>query len=133
MNRRAIQTPGAPGAIGPYSQGIAVDASPHGAVKWVVTAGQVGLDPASGELVAGGVAEQTGRALSNLAAILESQGMGMASVVKTTVFLLSMDDFAAMNEVYAKHFPAPPPARTTVAVAGLPKGGRVEIEAWAVL
>jgi len=133
VNRRAIETPGAPGAIGPYSQGIAVDTSPHGASRWAVTAGQIGLDPATGDLVPGGVAEQTERALANLAAILETQGMGLANVVKTTVFLLTMDDFAAMNEVYAKHFPAPPPARTTVAVAGLPKGGRVEIEAWAVL
>ncbi|HQR17217.1 MAG TPA: RidA family protein [Gemmatimonadales bacterium] len=116
-----VSTPDAPKAIGPYSQAIVSG-------RLVFTAGQVALDPATMELVAGGVAEQTDRALTNLRAVLTAAGTDLAHVVKTTVFLVDMADFAAMNEVYAKHFGAHRPARSTVAVAGLPKGARVEID-----
>jgi 2-iminobutanoate/2-iminopropanoate deaminase len=116
-----VQTTGAPAAIGPYSQGIL-------AGGFVFTAGQVALDPATGELIAGGVAEQTARALENLRAVLSAAGSDLSSVVKTTVFLVDMADFAAMNEVYGRAFGAHRPARSTVAVAALPRGARVEIE-----
>ncbi len=120
-----VSTGGAPKAIGPYSQGTMVNG-------FVFTAGQVALDPATGEVVPGGAAQQTERVMQNLAAILEAAGSGLDRVVKTTVFLTDMADFAAMNEVYAKAFGDHRPARSTVAVAGLPKGVRVEIEAIAV-
>ena len=125
MDRHSISTAGAPGAIGPYSQAIA-------AGRLLLCSGQVGLDPATGELVDGGVAEQAERALRNLGAVLDAAGLGFADVVKTTCFLVDMADFAAFNEVYARFMPDPPPARSTVAVAALPKGARVEIEAIAV-
>lgn len=124
-----IQVADAPGAIGPYSQAQVVRL--HGN-RVVYTAGQVGLDPAKGELVAGGVSEQTAQVMKNLAAVLRGAGLTLADVVKTTVFLVDMNDFQAMNEVYGKAFPASPPARTTVAVAGLPRGARVEIECVAI-
>lgn len=120
-----VETGGAPAAIGPYSQGIR-------AGGLVFTAGQLGLDPANGNVVAGGVAEQTDRALRNLTAVLDAAGVSLDRVVKTTVFLSDMADFAAMNEVYAIHFSAPFPARSTFAVKQLPKGALVEIEAVAV-
>jgi 2-iminobutanoate/2-iminopropanoate deaminase len=123
---RTVSTPGAPRAIGPYSQGIA-------AGGFLFTAGQVGFDPATGELVDEGIAEQTGRVLENLRAILRAAGVDVGSVVKTTVFLVDMADFAAMNEVYARAFGDHRPARSTVAVAALPRGARVEIEAIAML
>lgn len=123
--RQQVETGGAPAAIGPYSQGIRTG-------SLVFAAGQVGLDPASGELVQGGVAEQTERALRNVTAVLDAAGASLERVVKTTVFLADMDDFAAMNEVYARHFSAPFPARSTVAVKTLPKGALVEVEAIAV-
>jgi 2-iminobutanoate/2-iminopropanoate deaminase len=116
----------APAAIGPYSQGIR-----HGPYVW--TSGQIGLDPSSGELVAGDVRDQTRQALANLAAVLAAAGSSLALVVKTTVFLVDMADFSAMNAVYAAHFSGPAPARSTVAVAALPKGARVEVEAVAVV
>ncbi len=116
-----VTTPGAPKAIGPYSQGVI-------AKGLLFTAGQVALDPAKGELVAGGIVEQTTRALENLRAILGSAGSGFSQVVKTTVFLVDMADFTAMNEVYARVFGNHRPARSTVAVAALPRGARVEIE-----
>ncbi len=119
--RGAVHTPGAPEAIGPYSQG-------HWAGKLFFSAGQIGLDPESGELVAPGVEPQARRALRNLRAVLEAAGLSMADVVKTTIFLVDMADFAVVNEAYAEAFEAPYPARSTVAVASLPKGGRVEIE-----
>jgi 2-iminobutanoate/2-iminopropanoate deaminase len=122
----AVSTPGAPRAIGPYSQGIR-------AGGFLFTAGQVGFDPASGELVDGGISEQTERVLQNIRSILESAGANLSQVVKTTVFLVDMADFAAMNEVYARAFGDHRPARSTVAVAGLPRGARVEIEAVAAL
>lgn len=121
-----VATDGAPQAIGPYSQGIRANG-------FVFTAGQVALDPRTGELVAGGISEQTSRALENLSAILTAAGAGLSQVVKTTVFLVDMADFAAMNEVYGRAFGTHRPARSTVAVAGLPRGARVEIEAIATV
>ena len=128
--KSALHVEDAPKAIGPYSQAQVVRL--HGGQKLVYTAGQVGLDPATGELVAGGVKEQTARALENLTAVLRGAGLTFADVVKTTVFLVDMQDFTAMNEVYGTAFGAAPPARSTIAVAGLPKGARVEIECVAV-
>jgi 2-iminobutanoate/2-iminopropanoate deaminase len=122
--RTAVETSAAPAAIGPYSQAIR-----NG--ELVVTAGQIGADPASGEL-AEGVAAQAERALRNLTAVLDAAGTTPERVIKTTIFLADMGDFAAVNEVYARHFSAPYPARSTVAVAGLPKGALVEIEAIAL-
>jgi 2-iminobutanoate/2-iminopropanoate deaminase len=116
-----VTTPGAPKAIGPYSQGVIANGL-------LYTAGQVALDPAKGELVPGGIVEQTSRALENLRAILTSAGTDFSQVVKTTVFLVDMADFTAMNEVYARVFGKHRPARSTVAVAALPRGARVEIE-----
>jgi 2-iminobutanoate/2-iminopropanoate deaminase len=121
-----LNVPDAPKAIGPYSQAQVVRL--HGGGRLVFTAGQVGLDPKTGELVAGGVAEQTAQAMKNLSAVLAGAGLGFADVVKTTVYLADMADFQAMNEVYGRHFPDAPPARTTIAAAGLPKGARVEID-----
>jgi 2-iminobutanoate/2-iminopropanoate deaminase len=112
--------------VGPYSQGIKSNG-------FLFTAGQVGFDPESGELVDGGIAEQTQRVLQNLKAILKAAGTDLTSVVKTTVFLVDMADFALMNEVYAEVFGDHRPARSTVAVAALPRGARVEIEAIAAL
>ncbi len=125
-----LQVDGAPGAIGPYSQAQVVRL--HGGNKLVFTSGQVSLDPRTGELVAGGIAEQTEQVFRNLAAVLAGASLTMDDVVKTTVFLVDMADFAAMNEVYARQFTAAPPARTTVAVAGLPRGSRVEIDVVAI-
>ncbi|MCU1322668.1 MAG: endoribonuclease [Acidobacteriaceae bacterium] len=120
----AIATAEAPAAIGPYSQAIRVG-------DMLFTSGQVALDPATGQLVPGGIAEQTIRVLENLKAVLGKAGLDMVHVVKTTVFLKNMSDFAAMNEIYAKYL-APEgviaPARSTIAVAGLPKDALVEIE-----
>ncbi len=121
MTRDAIATNGAPGAIGPYSQAIATDA-------FVFCSGQLGLDPATGEMVEG-VEAQAERSMRNLVAVLDAAGLTMADVVKTTIFLADMADFAAVNAVYGRFVSDPPPARSTVAVAALPKGGRVEIEA----
>jgi 2-iminobutanoate/2-iminopropanoate deaminase len=126
MPVETVSTAGAPRAIGPYSQATRV-------AGLLFTAGQVGFDPASGELVDGGIAEQTARVLENLRAILQSAGSDLSQVVKTTVFLVDMADFAAMNEVYARAFGEHRPARSTVAVAALPRGARVEIEAVAAL
>ncbi|HEU5168956.1 MAG TPA: RidA family protein [Gemmatimonadales bacterium] len=123
---RAVHSDRAPRAVGPYSPAIVADG-------FVFTAGQVGLEPASGELVAGGVREQTARVLANLRAVLEAAGSGLDRVVKTTVFLVDMGDFAVMNEVYAEAFGTHRPARSTVAVSALPKGARVEIDAVATL
>jgi len=118
--RTQVETNAAPSAIGPYSQGIRTD-------RLVYSAGQVGADPATGMLL-DGVAAQAEQALRNLAAVLDAAGTGLERVVKTTVFLVDMGDFAAVNEVYARHFTTPYPARTTVAVTALPKGALVEIE-----
>ena len=124
--RERIQTENAPAAIGPYSQAIK-------AGGFVFVSGQIPIDPQTGEFVAGGVAEQTKQVLKNLAAVLEAAGSGLDRVVKTTVFLADMKEFPGMNEVYATFFSAPPPARATVAAAGLPRDARVEIEAVALL
>jgi 2-iminobutanoate/2-iminopropanoate deaminase len=118
-------TDNAPRAIGPYSQ-----ATTHGDL--VFTAGQVALDPVTMEVVPGGVTEQTEQVFKNLKAVLESAGSGFDRVLKTSVFLVDMADFAAMNEVYAKYFGTHRPARSTVAVSGLPRGVRVEIDCVAV-
>jgi len=123
--RRAVETQGAPKALGPYSQAVV-------AGETVYCAGQVGLDPATGKLVSGGIAAETGRVLENLAAVLAAANLSLADVVKTTVFLVDLAEFATMNEVYGKHFAASYPARATVQVAALPAGARVEIEAVAV-
>lgn len=122
MTRQAITTNGAPAAIGPYSQGIRSG-------ELVFCSGQVGLDPATGELVPGGVEAEAERALRNLQAVLDAAGLSFDDVVKTTIFLADIGDFAAVNAVYATFMAAPPPARSTFAVAALPKGARVEVEA----
>ena len=121
MERQVIYTDKAPKAIGPYSQAIRVG-------DFVFCAGQAGLDPVSGSLVSGGIEAETRRTLQNLAAVLEAAGTSFSRVVKTTVFLLDMNEFARMNAVYAEFFPMNPPARSTVQVARLPKDARVEIE-----
>lgn len=121
MTRQAISTTGAPGAIGPYSQAIA-------AGDLLFCSGQLGLDPATGEL-ADGVEAQAERAMRNLAAVLDAAGCTADDIVKTTIFLADIADFTAVNAVYGRFMPDPPPARSTVGVAALPKGGRVEIEA----
>lgn len=123
---RRIETKGAPAAIGPYSQAMV-----SGGV--VYTAGQIAMDPASGELVAGDVGVQTDRVLRNLRAVLEAAGSGLDRVLKTTVFLADMADFTAMNEVYARHFGDHRPARSTVQAGGLPRNVAVEIDAIAVV
>ena len=119
--KEIIATEDAPQAIGPYSQAVR-------AGNLIFASGQIPLDPATKEFVPGGIAEQTEQVLKNLTAVLEAAGSSFGQVVKTTVFLADMKEFAAMNEVYAKFFPDPPPARATVAAAGLPRNARVEIE-----
>ncbi len=120
MTREAIQTGDAPAAIGPYSQAIAIDGL-------IFCSGQLGLDPATGSLL-DGVEAQAERAMLNLRAVLDAAGVTFEDVVKTTIFLSDIDDFAVVNAVYGRFMPDPPPARSTVQVAALPKGGRVEIE-----
>ena len=124
MNRHPISTSAAPSAVGPYSQGI-------GAGRLVFCSGQVGVDPVSGTLVEG-VEAQAERALRNLGAVLDAAGVGYADIVKTTCFLVDIGDFAAFNAVYGRFMPDPPPARSTIGVAALPLGARVEVEAIAV-
>ena len=119
--KRAISTDAAPRAVGPYSQAIA---SGH----LLFCAGQIPLDPKTGELTGTDAAAQTERVCENIKGVLAANAMTFADVVKTTVFLTTMDDFAAMNGVYARYFPEPYPARSTVAVVGLPRGAKVEIE-----
>jgi len=123
--KHIIQTEKAPQAIGPYSQAIK-------AGGLVFASGQIPIDPATGQFVTGGIAEQTEQVMKNLAAVLEAAASGLDRVVKTTVFLADMGEFAAMNEVYGKLFPNDPPARATVQAARLPRDARVEIEAIAV-
>ncbi len=120
--RTVIQTDQAAAAVGPYSQAVSVDG-------WVYTAGQIPLDPATVQLVEGGISAQTRQVLANLIAVLAAAGCSPFDVVKTTVFLADMGEFAAMNAVYAEVFGEDPPARSTVQVAALPLGARVEIEA----
>lgn len=123
MSKTVVATRDAPGAIGPYSQGIVTDRG------LVFTSGQIPLDPSTGALVAGDIKVQTARVMENLSAILRASGSGLDHVVKTTVFLADMGDFTAMNEVYAGYFATNPPARSTVQVSRLPKDVRIEIEA----
>lgn len=123
--KKIIATTAAPAAIGPYSQGI-----DGGSI--VITSGQLPIDPATGAFAEGGVTGQTRQSLENVKAILSQAGLGMENIIKTTVFLKDMNDFAAMNEVYASFFPSEPPARSAVEVARLPKDALVEIEAIAV-
>ncbi len=120
--KRLIATERAPAAIGPYSQAVA-------AGGWVYCSGQIPLDPATRQMVGGDIAAAAEQVLRNLGEVLKAAGAAYADVVKTTIFLRDMNDFAAVNEVYARFFPAAPPARACVAVAGLPKGAPVEIEA----
>ena len=124
--REPLSTPNAPAAIGPYSQAIR-------AGDFLFVSGQIPLDPATGTLIQGDIGEQTHRVLRNLAAILEAAGASFHHVVKTTVYLADMSEFAAMNEVYATYFPAPAPARATVQAARLPRDVRVEIDVIAYL
>lgn len=119
--KKIVSTEKAPAAIGPYSQAICIEGL-------VYTAGQVGLNPASMELVAGGIGAETRQVLTNLGHVLEAADSGLNLVIKTTVYLQDMADFAQMNSVYAEFFPENPPARSTIQVAGLPKGALVEIE-----
>lgn len=118
---KALHTDKAPAAIGPYSQAIEVNGM-------VFASGQIPLDPATGNVVEGGIKEQTRQALTNAKAIMEAAGLTLANVIKTTVFMADMNDFAAMNEVYATFFSEPYPARSAVAVKALPKGVLVEVE-----
>lgn len=124
--KESISTDKAPGAIGPYSQAVKANGM-------LFCSGQIPIDPATGEFVEGGVVEQTEQVFKNLIAVLEAGGGGLDSVVKTTVFLSDMNDFAAMNEVYAKYFDSNKPARATVQAAGLPRDAKVEIECIAVV
>jgi 2-iminobutanoate/2-iminopropanoate deaminase len=123
--RRRVATEGAPGAIGPYSQAIE-------AGGLVFASGQIPIDPKTGEFVVGGVAEETEQVLKNLSEVLRAAGCGLEDVVKTTVFLADMDDFAEMNGAYGRFFQSDPPARSTVQAARLPRDARVEIDAIAV-
>ncbi len=124
--KKIVSTAKAPKAIGPYSQAVQMNGM-------VYTAGQIGLDPTSMEIVSGGIEAQTLQVLTNLKHVLEAAGTDLAHVVKTTVFLADMADFAAMNTIYGQFFPENAPARSTIAVAALPKGGLVEIEVVAAM
>ena len=121
MPTRTIATDAAPKAIGPYSQAVLVE---RDGARTLYCSGQIPLDPATGELVGGDIVAQTERVLENVAGVLSAAGMSFGDVVKTTVFLTDLGDFAKMNEVYARRFPANPPARSTVQVAALPRGAR---------
>jgi 2-iminobutanoate/2-iminopropanoate deaminase len=123
--REAVSTPSAPAAIGPYSQAIK-------AGNLLFVSGQVPIDPASGQIVAGDIAQQTRRVFENIGAILDAAGLSFDAVVRTTVYLADMDEFAAMNEVYATYFRSPAPARATVQVSRLPRDARVEVDAIAI-
>jgi 2-iminobutanoate/2-iminopropanoate deaminase len=126
MTRRAVSTAGAPAAVGAYSQGIIADGL-------LFCAGQAALDPVTGTLVEGGIEPETERVMANLSAVLDAAGASWADVVKTTIFLVDMADFATVNSIYGRFMGDPPPARSTIGVAALPKGARVEIEAVARL
>lgn len=126
MEKRIVQTDRAPAAIGPYSQAVVIG-------SMVYTSGQIALDPATSQLVDGGIAAQTERVLQSLTAVLGTAGCSLADVVKTTIFLTDLDDFAVVNDIYGKHFAVSAPARSTVGVKALPRGAAVEIEAVAVI
>ena len=123
--KKIVSTTEAPAAVGPYSQAVRVG-------PMLFTAGQIPLDPQSGQIVSGNIAEQTRRVFDNLAAVLRAEGMDFSNIVKTTVFMTDLGDFQTMNEVYASYFKDQPPARSTVQVSALPKGAQVEIELVAV-
>jgi len=125
MTRRAVQSSDAPAAIASYSQAIDTGG-------YVFCAGQIGVDPSTGEIVEGGVAAELERVLHNLVAVLDAAGLTLADVVKTTCFLTDINDYAVFNEIYGKFMTTPPPARSAFAVAALPRGARIEIEAIAV-
>ena len=127
MPRQIVSSPAAPKAIGPYSQAVEVRAG-----RLVFCSGQIPLDPATGELVPGDAAAQTERVMQNLEAVLAAARLGFAQVVRTTIYLVDLADFARVNEVYGRRFTGAPPARATVQVAALPRGARVEIDAVAV-
>lgn len=126
MRKEVIQSPKAAAPVGPYSQGIKVG-------DFVFVAGEKGIDPGTGKIVQGGIAAETRQTLENIKAILEAAGASMSNVVRTQVFLTDIQEFGAMNAVYAEYFKADPPGRTTVQVVALPAGAHVEIEATAVL
>ncbi len=130
MQRNIVKTAEAPSAIGPYSQAVVV---PMGDRKMVFCSGQIALDPATGEMVKDDIALQARQVMKNLGAVLKAGGAGFGDVVKTTIFLSTMSDFAAVNAIYGEYFPKEPPARETVAAAGLPRGAWVEISAIAVI
>jgi 2-iminobutanoate/2-iminopropanoate deaminase len=119
--KKIISTTDAPAAVGPYSQAVRVGST-------IYCAGQIPLDPKSGQIVSGGVDVQTRRVMDNVTAVLKAEGLTMENIVKTTIFLMDLNDFQTMNEIYGSYFKQAPPARSTVQVAGLPKGARIEIE-----
>ncbi len=127
MPRKAFHSEGAPKAIGPYSQAVQV---PPG--SWTFLSGQIPLDPKSGQLVPGDVAAQAQRVMENLKAVLAAAGLNFGHVVRCTIFLTDLNDFSTVNEVYGRYFDHPPPARSTIQVAGLPRGAKLEIDAIAV-
>ncbi len=124
--KKIIATPDAPAAVGPYSQAVRVGST-------IYCAGQIPLDPKSGQIVSGGIDAQTRRVMENITAVLKAEGLGFDHIVKTTIFLMDLADFQTVNEIYGSYFKQAPPARSTVQVAGLPKGARVEIEVIAVV
>lgn len=127
MSRIALSTQAAPAAIGPYSQGISTPAG-----RLIFCSGQIPLDPQTGQLVSGDIEQETARVMDNLGAVLAAGGLSFDQVVRCTIFLTDLNDFAKVNAVYGKYFPHAPPARATVQVSALPKGARVEIDAIAV-
>lgn len=127
MPRKAFHSEGAPKAIGPYSQAVQV---PPG--SWTFLSGQIPLDPKTGQLVPGDVAAQAQRVMENLKAVLAAAGLNFGHVVRCTIFLTDLNDFSTVNEVYGRYFDQPPPARSTIQVAGLPRGAKLEIDAIAV-
>jgi 2-iminobutanoate/2-iminopropanoate deaminase len=130
MERNIVRTVAAPAAIGPYSQAVTVAVGDR---RMIFCSGQIALDPKTGSMIDGGVAEQTRRVLDNLGAVLAAADASFANVVKTTIFLASMDDFATVNSIYGERFVSEPPARATVQAAKLPRGALVEIDAIAIV